>query len=26
VRGNTVGFPAAEAFMTVRRREPVGVQ
>ncbi len=24
VRGNTVGFTAAEAFMTVRRREPAG--
>jgi LmbE family N-acetylglucosaminyl deacetylase len=26
VRGNTVGFAAAEAFMTLRRREPIGVQ
>ena len=26
MRGNTVGFAAAEAFMTLRRRDPVGVQ
>lgn len=26
VRGNTVGFDAAEAFMSLRRRAPVGVE